>query len=62
MLRPIQALCWRPALVAKEARSGMCIINKDYMVRNSLARTRLRALVNVGAATMRRKAELQDMR
>ena len=62
MLRPIQALCWRPALVAKEARNGVCIINKDYMVRNSLARTRLRALVNVGAATMRRKAELQDMR
>ena len=59
MLRPVQALCWKPALVVDEARS---ILRSDYMVRNSLARTRLRALVNVGAATMRRKAELLDLR
>ena len=62
MLRPIQALCWRPALVANEAKNGVCTPKGDYVVRNSLARTRLRALVNVGSATMRRKAELLDMR
>ena len=61
MSRVIQALTWRPALVAKEVK-GVCTINQDWIARNSLARTRLRALVNVGAATMRRKVELQDMR
>ena len=49
-------------MVACEAKNGVCILKRDYMVRNSLARTRLRALVNVGAATMRRKAELLDLR
>eukprot|EP00891_Asterochloris_glomerata_P008547 jgi/Astpho2/8547/fgenesh1_pg.00125_%23_43_t len=57
LLRLIQTLCWKPALVEQRFDNGDVITNKNHVVQGKLARARLRATATIGFGTMRRKIE-----
>ena len=62
LLRLIQTLCWKPALVEQRFDNGDVITNKNHVVQGKLARARLRATATIGFGTMRRKIELAAIR